>query len=138
MNIFPSQLEQLAVACPNLERLNLINADNCFQNLEGLRAVVDNCQNLQGLNLTRISASFVESFSLLWELLSSVRKLSHLAIDLCIIVQISKCNDIDKQKIARMLKNCNSLKALELVQPSVCYYCTRYNSEDLFFHTLHP
>ena len=132
MNIFPSQLEQFAVACPNLERLNLKDADNCLQNLEGLRAVVDTCQNLQGLNLIGIPESSVESSLLLWQVLSSAKKLTHLAIDLCILLQISKCI-IDKHKIMEMLKNCNSLKALELVQPSVCYDCTRYKSEDLFF-----
>ena len=131
MSIYPRQLKQLAVACPNLERINLMNASNFLQNLEGLCAVVENCQNLQGLNLTGLSASSVESFLLLWQLLSGAKKLSHLAIELCILVNISKCSDIDKQKIMKMFKNCNSLKALELVQPLTCYDCTRYNPEDL-------
>ena len=50
VNIYPDHLEQLAIACPNLERLNLSGAHNSLQSLQGLHAIVDTCQNLQGLN----------------------------------------------------------------------------------------
>ena len=60
MDICPGNLEQLATACPNLEKINLMNARNCLQNLKGLRAIVDKCKNLQGINLAVISISRVE------------------------------------------------------------------------------
>ena len=118
VNIYPDHLEQLSIACPNLERLNLRNADNSFQSLKGLRAIVDTCQNLQGLNLVGIPVSSVESYLLLWELLSSIKKLTHLAIDLCMLIHINNnCyNAADKDKLIGMLGNCDSLKALEIKQ----------------------
>ena len=43
VNIYPVHLEQLAISCPNLERLNLGKAQNCLQSLQGLHAIVDTC-----------------------------------------------------------------------------------------------
>ena len=117
VNIYPDHLEQLAIACPNLERLNLRNAKNSLQSMQGLRAIVDTCQNLQGLNLEGIRIP-VESCLLLWELLSSIKKLTHLAIDLCMLTHINNnCyNAADKDKLIGMLGNCDSLKALEVTE----------------------
>ena len=126
VNIYPDHLKQLAIACPNLERLNLKHSPNSLQSLQGLCAIVDNCQNLQGLNLVGIPASSVESYLLLWELLSSIKKLTHLAIDLCMLIHINNnCyNAADKDKLIGMLGNCGSLKALEVTEtifdPEVC------------------
>ena len=118
VDIYPDHLEQLAIACPNLERLNLRSAQNSLQRLQGLRAIVDTCQNLQGLNLIGISVLLMESYLLLWELLSSIKKLTHLAIDLCMLIHINNnCyNAADKDKLICMLGNCDSLKALEVMQ----------------------
>ena len=123
VNICPDHLEQLAIACPNLERLNLMNADNCLQSLDGLHAIVGKCRNLQGLNLVGISVSSVESYLLLWELLSSIKKLTHLAIDLCMLIQGNNCDTTDQQKLISMLKSCDSLKALEVTQSWLCVPC---------------
>ena len=122
MNIYPDHLKQLAIACPNLERLNLRRARNSLQSMQGLRAIVDTCQNLQGLNLVRIPLSSMESCLLLWELLSSIRKLTHLGIDLCMLIHINNnCyNAADKDKLICMLGNCDSLKALEVMDCEVC------------------
>ena len=85
--IYPNHLEQLAIACPNLVRLNLRSAQTPLFSLQGLCAVVDTCQNLQGLNLIGIPVSSMASYLLLWELLSSIKKLTHLAIDLCMLIR---------------------------------------------------
>ena len=129
-NINPGHLEQLAIACPNLERLNLRYAKNCLQSLKGLRAIVDTYQNLQGLNLVGMPTSSVESYLLLWELLSSIKKLTHLAIDPCMLIHINNnCyNAADKDKLIGMLGNCDSLKALELMQTFHCYECEKVSS----------
>ena len=99
VNIYPGHLEQLAIACPNLEQLNLGRAENCLQSLQGLHAIVNTCQNLQGLNLVGIPVSSVESYLLLWELLSSIKKLTYLAIDLCMLIQSSNCDSADKETL---------------------------------------
>ena len=100
--------------------------NNSLQSLQGLRAIVDTCQNLQGLNLEGIRPSSVESYLLLWELLSSIKKLTHLAIDLCMLIHINNnCyNAADKDKLIGMLGNCDSLKALEIIQ-TFCDECQK-------------
>ena len=112
MNIYPGQLEQLAIACPNLERINLLDNTNCLQSLKGLQALVNKCQNLQGINLVGIQT--VESHLLLWKILSSVKKLTHLAIGLSMLTDHGNCHDVDQQKLIGLLKSCGNLKALEV------------------------
>ena len=126
MDIYPVHLEQLAIACPNLERINLKRATNCLQSLKGLHAIVDKCQNLQGINLVGIHISYVESNLLLWELLSSVKKLTHLAIDLSKLTHHANC--VDQEKLIGLLKSCGNLKALEVTDQ----YDT-VDSKDLLF-----
>ena len=130
VNIYPNHLKQLAIACPNLERLNLKNAQNSLQSLQGLRAIVDTCQNLQGLNLVGIPVSSMESYLLLWELLSSIKKLTYLGIDLSMLIHINNnCyNADDKDKLICMLGNCNGLKALEVMQQKDCELCLNVSS----------
>ena len=136
MNIYPGHLEQLAIACPNLERLNLRNVQNCLQSLQGLHAIVDTCQNLQGLNLVGIPVSSVESYLLLWELLSSIKKLTHLAIDVCMLIQCSNCDSADKENHIDMLGKCGSLKALKIIHSTFCEECQNVPSVNnlLFSH----
>ena len=125
--IYSDHLEQLAVACPNLQRLNLMDVDDCLQSLQGLRAIVERCQNLQGLNLSGISVASVESYLLLWELLSSIKKLSHLAIELCMLIPGDR-DDANKQKLIGMLRSCGSLKALEVNRHGwgvICIECAQ-------------
>ena len=134
VDIRPNHLEQLAVACPNLKRLSLMNAENCLQSLQGLRAIIDTCQNLQGLNLVGIPMISVESYLLLWKSLSSIKKLTHLAIDLCLLIQGKNCDVFDKQKFIHMLKSCSNLKALEIIRSWLCLSCEGIrNIEDLLF-----
>ena len=60
--------------------------------------------------------SFVESYMLLWELLSSIKKLSYLAIDLCMIL-LYNFDDDDEQKLFTMCKGCHSLLVLHVATP---------------------
>ena len=112
MDIYPGHLEQLAVACPNLERINLRNATNCLQSLKGLQVLVDKCRNLQGINLAQIPT--VECHLLLWVLLSSVKKLTHLAINLSFLTYHGDYDDDDQQTLIGLLNSCSNLKALEI------------------------
>ena len=129
VDIYPGHLEQLAIACPNLQRLNLLENVKSLQCLEGLRAIVHTCRYLQGLNLAGISVASVESYLLLWELLSSVKKLTHLAIDLCMLIPDESQRN-DKQRVIGLLSSCKSLLALEI---SSCQHAGCENVEDLWF-----
>ena len=64
-NVHSVHLEQLAIMCPNLQRLNLKENVNCLKDLKGLDAIVHICHNLEGINLTGISVLWVESHLLL-------------------------------------------------------------------------
>ena len=138
--VYSDHLEQLAVACPNLQRLNLMDVDDCLQSLQGLCAIVERCQNLQGLNLAGISVSSVESYLLLWELLSSIKKLTHLAIELCMLIP-GDPDDANKEKLIDMLRSCVTLQALEVNRHGwgvICVECaqevTSYVEDFLFSH----
>ena len=129
VDIYPGHLEQVAITCPNLERLNLMENVRCLQSLEGLRAIVYKCRYLQGLNLSGISVASVESYLLLWELLSSIKKLTHLAIDLCMLT-LGNFRNSDRQKVIGMFRSCENLQALET---SSCQHADYENVEDLLF-----
>ena len=130
--VYSDHLERLAVACPNLQRLNLKDVDDCLESLHGLRAIVNACQNLQGLNLAGISVSQVESYLLLWELLSSAKKLTHLAVELCTLIP-GDCDDDNKQKLIGMLRNCKNLQALEINRHDWGVICMECANEDASF-----
>ena len=108
-DVHSDQLKRLAVVCPNLKRLNLEQCGDCLTSLQGLRSIANYCHNLQGLNLMRISANFVENHIQLWEILSDM-ELTHLAVDLCIL--LPSVED-DKIKLIGLFQKCKSLQALE-------------------------
>ena len=83
-SLLPNDLEQIAIACPNLQQLKISKCCKSLTGLHGLQAVANYCQNLQGLNMIGISVSAVESQIQLWEILSKMT-LTHLAVDYCII-----------------------------------------------------
>ena len=60
-----------------------------------------------------LSVSQVESYVLLWELLSSLKKLTHLATDLCMLKSGEK----------KIVSVCHSLQALELHFSNGCTSC---------------
>ena len=129
----PDHLKQLTVVCPNLEQLNIQNNVNCLKDLEGLRAIVHTCQALESLNLAGISVSSVESYLLLWELLSCLKKLTHLVIDLCVL-QPPDCSDANKQSLASTFRRCRKLMALEICRDysQSCMECSSSKEDFLF------
>ena len=80
--IHSGHLEQLAIACPNLQRLNLTGNEQCLSSLQGLQTVAECCASLSGLNLMHISVNKVEDQVDLWKILSGM-KLTHLAVEVC-------------------------------------------------------
>ena len=130
-NVHSDNLEQLAIVCPNLQRLNLEDNVHCLEDLQGLHAIVHSCKNLEGINLAGISVSEVESCLRFWVLLSSLKDLSHLAIDLCLM----KHDDDNKQQLIQIIKTFRNLKALEISRGYLkgCMECTN-TTNFLFSH----
>ena len=112
LRVRSDHLKQLALVCPNLQFLNLRDYDSdCLKDLEGLRTIVHTCQNLTSLNLEGIPVSLVESSLSLWELLSTLKKLAHLSIELCLL---HDRDNTKKKKLIAIFKHCHSLQALEI------------------------
>ena len=110
--LLPNDLEQIAIACPNLQQLKI---NGCFQSLtslHGLHAVASYCHNLQGLNMIGISVSAVEGQIQLWEILSKMT-LTHLAVDYCIITP-SVRDIVHTKNLVCLYQKCTRLLALAM------------------------
>ena len=113
-SLLSEHLKQLAVACPNLQRLSLLNNKHCLRNLDGMRAIASNCHNLQGLNLMGIPVTEVEDQTQLWKLLSDV-KLTHLAVNMCVLLPHEQHG---------LFQKCTNLQALESIYCRCDATCT--------------
>ena len=123
-----NHLEQLAVVCPNLQRLNLQDHSNCLRSLQGLRAIATYFHNLQGLNLVGVQVTEVENHIQLWEILSNI-KLTHLAIELCIIMPFEN-DDLSEQNLIRLYQKCSHLRALQLKRDKIVRLCPKCEDYD--------
>jgi len=112
------QLEQLAIVCPNLHRLGLQGNKNCLKVLQGLSAIADSCCNLQGLDISNIPIKKVDDQMLLWGILSNM-KLTHLAVDFCIIVPTIE----NKETLNSLFQKLTILQRLE--SNCVCSACCK-------------
>jgi len=128
------QLEQVALMCPNLQRLGLSAIS--LNSLRGLHTVAECCHNLQGLNLLGIQVTQVEDQLQLWEILSNL-KLTHLAMELCLMGPLQGDNgDVYKQTLISLFQKCVHLLALHL-EPSAgigmeyCPDCGNHNDQDV-------
>ena len=115
---YPGHLEQLAIACPNLQQLNLRKNANCLKRLQGLRAIATGCQKLEGLNIASIPVGKVESLIQLWEILANLQ-LTYISIDLCCLLGDTKTRHI----IISLHRKCLQLKALESYRINGCRKC---------------
>jgi len=124
-SLYSGHLEQLAMACPNLEHLNLLGNHNCLDRLQGLYAICTYCKNLQGLNIVGIVVEITQVLQL-WKTLVDM-KLTYLAIELEAITLIrwinykifrtkDKIEDNNSlfQECICLFQQCVSLKALEI------------------------
>ena len=129
LNFDHTDLDQLAVACPNLQRLNLSDT-SCLKNLQGLRSTSSFCHSLQGLSLLGIKVTEVENQMQLWEILSNM-KLTHLAIELCIVMPLES-NGAYKQKLTSLYEKFLLLKVIHLVHDKKfsCLNCKLHYHEN--------
>ena len=111
-SLLSGHLEQLAVACPNLQRLSLQGNYCCLMSLKGLRMVAQCCRDLRGLNLALISIAAVENQLQLWEILSDM-KLTHLLLEACLFHPFIYSNSYE-ERLCSLFEKCSSLQALQL------------------------
>jgi len=124
--LYSGHLEQLAVACPNIQRLNLSNNTGCLRSLKGLRKIAQCCSDLCGLNLFGISVDTTESHIQVWNVLSEMKKLSHLAFEACLL-GMSVSTDVN---LCNLLSKFCSLQGLEFgVYFSLCDACFKCESQ---------
>jgi len=113
-SVHSGHLEQLAIACPNLQRLSLQGNYYCLKTLKGLCTIGSRCHNLCGLSLKYIQVSDIESHLRLWEILSNM-KLTHIVMEVCVFHPgIDKNNhDTYENQLVSLYQKCSSLEALE-------------------------
>ena len=119
-------LEQLAIACPNLQRLGLQQNKSCLKSLQGLCNIADFCCNLRGLNISGIPIEEVEDQIQLWIILSDM-KLTHLAVDYCLMLSSVK----DKQTLISLFQKCTSLLAVESNSVAACSTCSKFIGKNI-------
>jgi len=122
-------LEQLAIACPNLQRLNLDCCCDCLSSLQGLQAIASHCPYLEGLNIGIVCVSNIEDRILLWKILSGM-KLIHIAAEFCVFR--SKADDT---KLSDLFQKCWSIREIQL---SNCYNCKFSANEDVSILSCFP
>jgi len=124
--LHPGHLEQLAITCPNLERLNIQYNVECLRNLQGLRMIASQCKKLRGLNMTCIPIANVQSQIELWRILADM-KLTYLNIHVCFFHPVTKNSSYEEQ-IIELFQKCSDLKALQLDDyfcNSMCQICSK-------------
>ena len=127
--LYPGHLEQLSIACPKLQFLDLSGNSVCLSNLQGLQSLADNCKGLQGLSLQRIHILDHECSCIdLWEILCTLN-LSQLSIESWMMKICDSSNAesssvisgggessraVMRQKLNQMVQRYSSLKILEV------------------------
>ena len=129
-SLHSGHLEQLAIACPNLQRLNLRYCNGCLKNLQGLRAIASHCECLQGLNIDHICISKVESHVLLWEILSDM-KLTHLAMNFCVLRYKAAA-------FVRLHQKCCTIRGIQLNHYCCCKGYSNSPSRDALMLSYFP
>jgi len=115
-SLLSSHLEQIAVMCPNLQRLSLQGNIKFLTSLQGLRSIASNYNNLQGLNLIGVRCKDVVQF---WEVLSCM-KLTHLVLDLCVT---EPTDEDDRIKLIELYQKFVTLIAIESASSWDCCTC---------------
>ena len=78
-SLAPNDLSSISECCPNLICMNIKGCSNALLSLSGLADISEKCLTLTSLNIKSISK--VEGVATLWEVLASMKKLRHLAVD---------------------------------------------------------
>ena len=127
--VHSGHLEQLAIACPNLQRLNLQGNYRCLKSLKGLHALGSHCRDLCGLNFKYIQISDIEDHLELWKILSDM-KLTYLVIEVCVFQPVIDSNGRDayESQLIGLYQKCSSLEALQFesfYNDDICDVCPK-------------
>ena len=123
-----SQLEAIAARCTGLVQLNLKGCPLSLNPLFGLAAIADKCLWLKALNVQEITSSGVESLIELWYIFSKMKKLTHLALDPC-MMRISQeeylgLDVLSTHDVAEAVNMTNSIISLDVrAQQLQCQLC---------------
>jgi len=123
-SLHSGHLEQLAIACPNLECLNLEGNDKCLRSLKGLQKIAQHCSDLRKVNLRFIPFEAVENHEELWEILSNIKKLTYLALKVCLFGVHVTPNVQYSRKISSVFHKFSSLQGLEFHKSSELPLCS--------------
>ena len=133
--LLSGHLEQLSIACPNLERLNLKHNRNCLESLKGLRSIVNQCHHLQGLNLDHVHAIRVQNCIQLWELLSEIKMLNRLTVWACTMEPFGKNDTCAQHTFLKLVQKFVYLEYLQLTyrysKHNLCLSC-QYTSYETY------
>ena len=149
--LYPGHLEQLSIACPNLKKLDLCGNSNCLNNLQGLHGLVNNCKNLQALNLKKIYAHNSEYDCVqLWEILCAIH-LIQLAIEAWMIIirssrdptlpsssSVGQSVAVNKHRLITMFQKCLTLQVLEVEIVVSAGSCNNLSDNELLLVSYFP
>ena len=123
--LLSSHLEQLSITCPNLEQLNLERNVKCLEPLQGLRSIVKQCHNLQGLNLGQVHIIKAQDCTQLWELLSEIKMLNRLTVQTCTMNPFGKNGTPAQHSFIKLVRKFVRLEnfQLKIDKPLLCLFC---------------
>lgn len=84
--LLPIHLEIVANSCSSLAELNIENCELSLSPLSGLSAVACRCMKLTALNIQGIPSTAVENTEDVWQTLSMMQRLTHLATAPCLML----------------------------------------------------
>ena len=123
--LLSDHLEQLSIACPNLEQLNLSGNTNCLESLKGLRSIVNQCHNLQTIKLYGVHVTEIQNYIELWELLSEIKMLNRLIVETCTMEPFGKNDTCAQHTFVKLVQKFVHLEYLQLTytKGSPCSSC---------------
>ena len=149
--LYPGHLEQLSIACPNLQKLDLYDNSNCLRNLQGLHSLANNCKSLQALNLREIYHCENDCVEL-WEILCTMR-LTQLSIEAWMInINIHNSRNarslfsslggqsvaVKQQRLIAMFQNYLTLQVLEMEMVVCAGSCNNLSDNELLLVSYFP
>ena len=113
--LLSGHLEQLSIACPNVEQLSLRGNRSCLESLQGLRNIVDHCHKLQAVNLEDVHATKIQNCMYLWKVLSEIKMLNCLRIEMCTMKGFIGIDASSQHSFVHLAVKFECLKQLELM-----------------------
>ena len=119
-----TDLSTISECCPNLMCLNISHCRNALRDLSGLADIGQKCLQLKSLNIKFIF--IVESVPTLWEIVASMKKLRHLAMDEPLL---SPLPPLDEQSLSYVRM---SVRRINLSAFEICCISNHFQFDILF------